>query len=641
MVKYMIGRFFGILGLTLAIGACGSGSGSGSSNSAPAASPAQQPELENLAPISFSESIDQGNTLERVIAFENSGSAPLTYSVATGASWISILTAPSGTLAEGQTGQISFRLDCSAGTQNSQITLSTNDADEGVTLIPVDLVCNPPIAHAIARLTVNQASRAYDSDTSSTMNIPGLAGRDLLARVFVTGTGAVPSGDLVVTTQAAAVRFPLVVPPSVSQTPASESLLSASHYVVVPGVGIQQGAEIHAEIGGVRYPPSGTISLEVADPGVLGITLVPVTHNGQTPAIDASVYLEQTLQQLPIGDYQVQIRAPYTFLGAYDLDDLLDDIADLRTLDGSSDLYHAVIVPPNQSGSQTAGLAYVGAPVVVSIDLSGSQNIISHEIGHNFNLTHAPACAAPNTDPDFPQADGSVVNWGYDIVNRTLVEPTATKKDLMSYCNDVWISNYSFAKALLFRAGISPSGMSSGGQLEKSLTTTTIRGRLTFAGVRDLSVLPGGTSENTPSLGPVFRFQAWSRSGRKLVDADASVIEVEHGRPGERVFSLVVDALAEPIYSYVVSSASGVVASGSFAAQSNQVAGQIEREGAELSWRPEPGYVLVMRDREGKVVSLTRQARSLVPEGVVAVELMGPAGSADLFEGESTLHLSH
>jgi hypothetical protein len=197
--------------------------------------------------------------------------------------------------------------------------------------------------------------------------------------------------------------------------------------------------------------------LAAEDPGTFELTLVPVTFEGQTPTISTSAYERGILQLIPIGAFDIEVHPGYTFTGAYDLNDLLMEISDLRDLDGSNRLYHAVIIPPAGSTSPTGGVGFVGFPVSVSVDLGGIDNVVAHELGHNLNLLHAPGCSAPNPDPAYPYANGLIGTWGFDTTADSLVQPTATKADIMSYCPDRWVSDYSFNRAIEYRSQTAPA----------------------------------------------------------------------------------------------------------------------------------------------------------------------------------------
>ena len=74
--------------------------------------------------------------------------------------------------------------------------------------------------------------------------------------------------------------------------------------------------------------------------------------------------------------------------------------------------------------------------------------VIAHELGHNLSLRHAPC--GTRGDPSFPYPDGSIGAWGYDFRDGGRLVRHSTR-DLMSYCDPQWISDYHFTNALRFR----------------------------------------------------------------------------------------------------------------------------------------------------------------------------------------------
>ena len=64
---------------------------------------------------------------------------------------------------------------------------------------------------------------------------------------------------------------------------------------------------------------------------------------------------------------------------------------------------------------------------------------------------HAPrGCNLTDTDPAFPQRNGSIGAWGYDFADSALVRPAAP--DFMSYCGpDVWVSEFFYSYMLRYR----------------------------------------------------------------------------------------------------------------------------------------------------------------------------------------------
>ena len=72
-----------------------------------------------------------------------------------------------------------------------------------------------------------------------------------------------------------------------------------------------------------------------------------------------------------------------------------------------------------------------------------------HEVGHEHGRNHAPCGTSSGLDEAFPHSMGEIGTWGYDLVTGELWPPNNTR-DVMSYCNPVWVSDYNF-KALFAR----------------------------------------------------------------------------------------------------------------------------------------------------------------------------------------------
>lgn len=71
-----------------------------------------------------------------------------------------------------------------------------------------------------------------------------------------------------------------------------------------------------------------------------------------------------------------------------------------------------------------------------------------HEIGHTQGRAHSP-CDAPGADNNYPYPDANIGVWGFDTLNNLYYSPTA-RKDYMSYCNPVWVSDYVYLEVYPF-----------------------------------------------------------------------------------------------------------------------------------------------------------------------------------------------
>lgn len=123
---------------------------------------------------------------------------------------------------------------------------------------------------------------------------------------------------------------------------------------------------------------------------------------------------------------------------------LLSETNTIRLADGGDGYYQG-----QMSGTVTcaAGVAWLNHKASFSIP---DGITISHELGHNLNLRHAP-CNDPNdTDPSFPQEDGSIGNYGWSFRTNSVYDKD-DYYDMMGYCDLNWISGYFFEKAARYR----------------------------------------------------------------------------------------------------------------------------------------------------------------------------------------------
>ena len=126
---------------------------------------------------------------------------------------------------------------------------------------------------------------------------------------------------------------------------------------------------------------------------------------------------------------------------------LLNWLALLRDNDGNRAdvVYYGLLpagIPLNVPGCGQDGL---GAGAV------GNQLTFLHEIGHGYGFQHTPCGAAGATDPNYPTyepyASASIGEFGLDIRNGAVYDPT-TARDYMSYCNPRWMSLYQHDRLL-------------------------------------------------------------------------------------------------------------------------------------------------------------------------------------------------
>jgi hypothetical protein len=84
-----------------------------------------------------------------------------------------------------------------------------------------------------------------------------------------------------------------------------------------------------------------------------------------------------------------------------------------------------------------------------------------HELGHNFGRPHVNCTGTePKPDINYPYQAGLIGQWGLDISEGLLYNPLVYG-DFMSYCSDVWTSDYNFWNIYSYR--VSQSNRPTGG----------------------------------------------------------------------------------------------------------------------------------------------------------------------------------
>ena len=325
---------------------------------------------------------------------------------------------------------------------------------------------------SIDGMYITQSAQSYVG------GVPLIASRDGYLRVFVksdhdnTFTPQVrvrwySSGTLVETDMIAApaASVPLAI---------NEGLLSSSWNLPVPKALIQSGLSVLVDVdptnaitegneGDNSFPASGTaLDLDVRNATPAHVTLVPVhTPDGfvgnVTPA-NQDTYMAFTQKIHPIPSYVATTHAVYNAStgplrsndsnGAWN--SILVELDALRTANGvpESEHYYGVVDPTYSSG--IAGLGYIGYPVAMGWDRGSNDQILAHEIGHNWNLLHAPCGNPSGVDDSYPYAGATLGMYGFNVAAVNLIAPTGTY-DVMSYCRPQWISDYNYTIVMNYR----------------------------------------------------------------------------------------------------------------------------------------------------------------------------------------------
>jgi hypothetical protein len=403
---------------------------------------------------------------------------------------------------------------------------------------------------AVATPTLNLRIDGWhltQSVQTSGNTLPLIANREAYLRVFVLASepnGVAPPVRVHLFQGGTEVSTLLVPAPS-SSTPTTkdEDRLASSWNVKIPRALIGPGFSLLAEVdpdntvaerdeGDNRFPRNGIARApEVRTAPLLGIRFVPVrqqvnTLTGDVTADNKARFLELTRRIYPLPGTDGDLHAVYTTDTEEPLtpDDanggwvtILSELDALRVAEGTSRQYYGVVKIDYFFG--IAGIGFVGLPTAMGYDNEADRGrVMAHELGHTWNRIHSPCGLAGGTDPDYPYAGGMTGVYGVDLPEEQLKPPTLP--DIMGYCGDPWISDYTYQAVMDFRGTASARALRVAAAPERCL--------LVWGRVRD------GRMVLEPAFEVVTRPSLPKRPGAYVVDARAT--------DGTTVFRLSFDA---------------------------------------------------------------------------------------------------
>ena len=243
-----------------------------------------------------------------------------------------------------------------------------------------------------------------------------------------------------------------------------ESSLESSGNALVPAEVVRPDLEMVVEIDidgtldpdsgiDMRIPETGRMAVDVRPVPPLDLTLVPLlwmenpdhTVVTQTEGLMADDDLFRwTRDLLPVKEFDVSVREPlYTSVEPVEINNerVLNEVMAVRLMDGARGHYMGIW------NAERAGIAAIKGRDSVSL-LDGK--IMAHELGHNMGLFHAPCGGPLQVDVAYPNTNGNIGVWGYDLLSGELIDPSTP--DIMGYCfENPWIGDFHYRNAFRYR----------------------------------------------------------------------------------------------------------------------------------------------------------------------------------------------
>jgi hypothetical protein len=222
-----------------------------------------------------------------------------------------------------------------------------------------------------------------------------------------------------------------------------------------------------------RWPQDGTTtSLDTHSSGdSLKFMLIPIKYNGDGSGrlpylnqVQLDEYKAILADTYPVPTIDFRMHATVTYSGqvlpnGQGWDQILGYIFNLRMNEKAPpDVYYYGIFEPASSlqaycaGGCVEGLALQSMSPMDTISRAAvgcgfpdptSDSTMLQELAHNMGRLHANCGSPQNIDFMYPYKMASIGVWGYSLTNNTLFAPDMNK-DFMSYCQPVWVSDYTY-----------------------------------------------------------------------------------------------------------------------------------------------------------------------------------------------------
>ncbi|MCX9157309.1 IPT/TIG domain-containing protein [Niveibacterium sp. 24ML] len=270
--------------------------------------------------------------------------------------------------------------------------------------------------------------------------------------------------------------------------PATDDL-AGTFSAQIPASCVKSGLRVTVTVANSSPANSGATITEtpgVGQPTNLTLVLVPlITNNstGATPDIETVRRMFARAYPLDAADINITVRTPFrlnttavsgSVSGSWSA--ALSELDQLRKLEGNGRHYYGLVPSPGFNGG-TSGLAYQNGPTnggnsawisavgLDSVALGAPRfaanawlDTMTHEVGHNMSLGHAPCGNPPDAETDFPYSSGGLGPYPvheFDSDRNGSAGPEAvyfpsSANDVMGYCDGEWFSDYNYGRVQTF-----------------------------------------------------------------------------------------------------------------------------------------------------------------------------------------------
>lgn len=394
--------------------------------------------------------------------------------------------------------------------------------------------------------------------------VPLVKDRDGYLRVFVTANKPATAAPVVRVRlyHNGELKSDQLIDPPFLTAPQSvnEGSLSSSWNVPIPKALIQPNLSILAEVdpdnlvvegneSDNSFPTSGIPQpLEVRTAAPFQVTLVPVKQKdnsvGAVSDANKHEFLTATMKMHPLSGYDVTVRLLplVSDTAVVDPDNaneawygILEQVEALRVADGSGRHYYGVVKTPYTKG--IAGVGYVGfPPSAVGWDfLPSAAMVAAHEWGHNWGRQHAPCGGAGNPDEDYPYTGGEIGVYGFDVQAGAL--KPASSHDLMGYCTNEWISDYTYRGVLEYRSAQSAVASTASSMIQPALL---VWGRIDHGKMELHPAFQIATRPTLPGRKGPYTILGRAADGSSLFNLSFTPSEVADGGRSEKHFAFAI-----------------------------------------------------------------------------------------------------